>query len=52
MLPRLALKVGDRVIRLALPKDWLDTHPLTRVDLDTERKHLADLNLKLQIIAT
>ncbi|HQY35695.1 MAG TPA: exopolyphosphatase [Pseudomonadota bacterium] len=52
VLPRLALKVGDRVIRLALPKDWLDTHPLTRVDLDTERKHLAELNLKLQIIAT
>ena len=52
VLPRLALKVGDRVIRLALPRDWLDTHPLTRVDLDTERKHLAELNLKLQIIAT
>ena len=50
-MPRLSLRASDRVIRLALPKDWLDTHPLTRVDLDTERKHLAAVNLKLQIAA-
>jgi len=50
VVPRLTLRVSDRLIRLTLPRGWLDTHPLTRVDLDTERKHLADLNLKLQIV--
>ena len=50
------IDVDDQKFKIAVPngfaKDWLDTPPLTRVDLDTERKHLAELNLKLQIIAT
>lgn len=50
-LPPLALKAGERSLRLTLPRQWLDTHPLTRADLDQERKHLGDLNLKLQLAA-
>jgi exopolyphosphatase/guanosine-5'-triphosphate,3'-diphosphate pyrophosphatase len=48
-LPPLGLKAGERSLRLALPEQWLDTHPLSRADLDQERKYLADLNLKLQL---
>jgi exopolyphosphatase/guanosine-5'-triphosphate,3'-diphosphate pyrophosphatase len=50
-LPPLALKAGEKSLRLALPRQWLDTHPLTRADLETERKHLGALNLKLQLAA-
>lgn len=50
-LPPLALKAGEKSLRLALPRQWLDTHPLTRADLEQERKYLGDLNLKLQVAA-
>jgi exopolyphosphatase/guanosine-5'-triphosphate,3'-diphosphate pyrophosphatase len=50
-LPPLVLKAGEKSLRLSLPRQWLDTHPLTRADLETERKHLGALNLKLQLAA-
>jgi exopolyphosphatase/guanosine-5'-triphosphate,3'-diphosphate pyrophosphatase len=50
-LPPMALKAGERSLRLGLPRQWLDTHPLTRADLEQERKYLGDLNLKLQVAA-
>ncbi len=49
--PRMTLKAGDKLLRLALPKDWLGTHPLTGADLETERKYLDEMRLKLQVVA-
>ncbi|MFN9739069.1 MAG: exopolyphosphatase [Pseudomonadota bacterium] len=50
-LPDIAVKAGERSLRVALPRQWLDAHTLTRADLDQERKQLAALNLKLQVAA-
>jgi exopolyphosphatase/guanosine-5'-triphosphate,3'-diphosphate pyrophosphatase len=37
-------------LRLSLPADWLDQHPLTEADLDQEREPLAELGLDLEIV--
>jgi exopolyphosphatase/guanosine-5'-triphosphate,3'-diphosphate pyrophosphatase len=50
-LPPLALKASEKVLRLTLPRQWLDMHPLTHADFETERRHLGALDLKLQIAA-
>ncbi|MFN7551669.1 MAG: exopolyphosphatase, partial [Pseudomonadota bacterium] len=50
-LPDIAVKAGERSLRVALPRQWLDAHTLTRADLDQERTQLAALNLKLQVAA-
>ena len=51
MLPEVQLRAAERSLRIALPEAWLASHPLTRTDLDTERKHLAEMNLRLQVVA-
>lgn len=48
-LPPLRLGVDGNQLRLDLPQAWLDSHPLTRIDLDTERDHLKRLDLRLEI---
>jgi exopolyphosphatase/guanosine-5'-triphosphate,3'-diphosphate pyrophosphatase len=48
-LPKIALTASDRALKLALPQQWLDAHPLTRADLEQERKHLAELNQRLTV---
>jgi exopolyphosphatase/guanosine-5'-triphosphate,3'-diphosphate pyrophosphatase len=48
-LPPLELQVGDKSVQLKLPRAWLDAHPLTRSDLDTEREYLDDVGLKLTL---
>lgn len=49
-LPELRLKLDSPAsATLTLPRDWLDAHPLTRADLDTEREYLQDVNRKLVI---
>lgn len=50
-LPRLRAQAAATTLKLTLPKRWLAAHPLTRTDLDTERKHLAEIDLKL-VVAT
>jgi exopolyphosphatase/guanosine-5'-triphosphate,3'-diphosphate pyrophosphatase len=50
-LPALLAKAQERSLKLILPKTWLDRHPLSRTDLDQERKHLNALAIKLQIVA-
>ena len=44
--------MGERSLQLKLPKRWLDGHPLTRSDLDTEREYLDDVGLKLTLRAS
>lgn len=48
-MPRLRLAVDDRVLRLDLPRRWLETHPLTALDLNQERKHVKALGFRLEV---
>ncbi len=50
-LPPMQFVADTREIELRLPKRWLDAHPLTRADLDTEREHLADIGFRLGVKA-
>jgi exopolyphosphatase/guanosine-5'-triphosphate,3'-diphosphate pyrophosphatase len=50
--PQPALIADGDTLTLRLPKKWLDTHPLTRADLDTETEHLAEVGYRLSIRAT
>jgi exopolyphosphatase / guanosine-5'-triphosphate,3'-diphosphate pyrophosphatase len=45
--PPLAIEATRRKLRLDFPEGWLDSHPLTRADLDQEARYLAKLDLKL-----
>ncbi|TVS11651.1 MAG: Ppx/GppA family phosphatase [Wenzhouxiangella sp.] len=44
----LSVRKSNR-IELALPEDWLASHPLTRHDLAQEREHLQRLGLQLRL---
>lgn len=48
-LPALDLEVGAHQAWLRLASSWLDQHPLTRTDLETERELLAPFGLKFQV---
>jgi exopolyphosphatase/guanosine-5'-triphosphate,3'-diphosphate pyrophosphatase len=48
-IPGLRLRVGSGELQLKLSKRWLEAHPLTRADLDTEREHLRDIGLRLEL---
>lgn len=48
-LPALRLTVGQKGLRLDLPREWLAKRPLTANDLDQERKHLNALDLSLKV---
>ena len=47
--PVITLRVSDSTLRLKLPKSWLDSHPLTRSDIDAEREYLADVGHTLML---
>ena len=49
--PRAALHADGPALQLALPRAWLDSHPLTGADLEQERSYLRLLDIKLQIAA-
>ena len=48
-LPAIALRVDNKSLELRLPNGWLDTHPLTRADLDSERDELKDVGHTLTV---
>jgi len=48
-VPGLKLRVVAGGMQLKLSRRWLDAHPLTRADLDTEREHLADIGMRLEL---
>jgi exopolyphosphatase/guanosine-5'-triphosphate,3'-diphosphate pyrophosphatase len=50
-LPLLAISADDRRLELRLPASWLDTHPLTHADLETEVEYFEDVGLKLAVRA-
>lgn len=43
------LAIEDNVIRLTLPKAWLEQHPLTEADLQQEAEYLSDVDYQLVI---
>ncbi|HET9483428.1 MAG TPA: Ppx/GppA phosphatase family protein, partial [Xanthomonadales bacterium] len=52
VLPKLRAQAAGSTLKLTLPKRWLAAHPLTRTDLDTERGHLAAVDLRLLVATT
>src|SRR5690606_19451072 len=50
-LPVLELDVDGDELVLRLPRRWLDVHPLTRLDLETEREILAGFGRRLVVKA-
>ena len=51
-LPAVRLDVDGDTLVLVLPARWLDVHPLTRLDLDTEREYLQDIGRTLRLKAS
>ncbi|WP_432696912.1 exopolyphosphatase [Marinobacterium sp. YM272] len=48
-LPALRLKAKEKSIRLCFPRGWLENHPLTRADLDSEAEYLRAIGFELSI---
>ena len=48
-LPPLRLEGDDAHLRLSAPQRWLETHPLTRMDLAAEGDHLGALGLLFEV---
>ena len=46
-LPKLLVKAEGKKLKLELPAQWLDSHPLTQADLETEQRHLGDIGYEL-----
>jgi hypothetical protein len=42
-------EAGDSQLTLSFPKRWLSTHPLTRLDLDDERRVWRSLGYTLAL---
>jgi len=49
-LPSIKLKVDGKKIKLSLPDKWIQTHPLTMADLETEQRYLGDIGYQLEVI--
>ena len=48
-MPTIQLAAEDRTLQIGLPRSWLDSHPLTRADLEQEREYLRHYDIKLQV---
>jgi exopolyphosphatase/guanosine-5'-triphosphate,3'-diphosphate pyrophosphatase len=48
-LPHIHAKAGERHIRLSFPDNWLEQHPLTKLDLDQEAEYLKVIPLTLEV---
>lgn len=46
-LPSIRITAGKSSVTMNVPHDWLDHHPLTRVDLKSEAAYLSAINYKL-----
>jgi len=46
-LPPLAVKAAAGKVKLRFPTGWLEAHPLTQADLETEARYLSALDVKL-----
>jgi exopolyphosphatase/guanosine-5'-triphosphate,3'-diphosphate pyrophosphatase len=48
-LPPIQMRADERSMELQLPTSWLEGHPLTHADLDTEAEYFEDVGLKLVV---
>jgi len=46
-VPEFGLEVSSSAIGLRFPPGWLDQHPLTRADLESEAEYLRAIDLRL-----
>lgn len=49
-LPRIELSAKGRSLEAAFPKNWLDEHPLTAADLESEVEYLKASGFKLRVL--
>lgn len=47
--PAINLSVDKKRVDVHLPNNWLDQHPLTYADLETEQRHLGDIGYELTV---
>jgi exopolyphosphatase/guanosine-5'-triphosphate,3'-diphosphate pyrophosphatase len=47
--PSIQLGADDRILQIGVQRRWLDTHPLTRADLEQEREYLRHYDIKLHV---
>jgi exopolyphosphatase/guanosine-5'-triphosphate,3'-diphosphate pyrophosphatase len=50
-IPKLTLQAENTKLTLLISKRWLDKHPLTKADLDSERGYLKSAAINLDIVA-
>lgn len=50
-MPAIALSVDKKRVNLHLPHDWLEQHPLTCADLETEQRYLGDIGYQLELVS-
>ena len=48
-IPEFRVHVEDNALTLELPARWIESHPLTRVDLEQERDYLKQIGIKLVV---
>ena len=48
-LPAITLRANVDRLNVSIPADWLDAHPLTRLDLEQESEFLAAIPLRLDV---
>lgn len=48
-LPAISLKADGKKMKLSLSEKWINGHPLTQADLETEQRHLADIGYELDL---
>ena len=46
-LPKIKVTAKNQELKLVFPDNWLQEHPLTQADLETEAAYLEDINFKL-----
>jgi exopolyphosphatase/guanosine-5'-triphosphate,3'-diphosphate pyrophosphatase len=49
-LPPINLSVSKKKIKLKISSAWLEEHPMTFADLETEMRHLDDIGYSLEIV--
>ncbi len=49
-LPAMTLKADGKKMKLLLSEKWINGHPLTHADLETEQRHLADIGYQLELV--
>ncbi len=50
-LPRISMQAGEDKLKMSIPNDWLESHPLTQLDLEQESAFLAAIPLRLEVIS-